>query len=229
MNVSELSLDDSWSLEEEEEVVQEPISSSQGATASNTTTTTTTTTTKQSLFLRAKKNIAGKAANSGVGKALFKKFADEETVTLLSVFRAMVTRYSDEKVGKAMQKNVVKIFVKVLILYEDKVLTEENFQEIYGLFRKMCSLLKNSFWNLKANNQSGSEIDDTTSQRIVQRLLEMQICLNTLLTPKLTSTSIIRMNEIFTLMATEKFVKFIFSDEDFETMVKIFAYYLNHY
>eukprot|EP01099_Mayorella_cantabrigiensis_P004956 TRINITY_DN3820_c0_g1_i1.p1 TRINITY_DN3820_c0_g1~~TRINITY_DN3820_c0_g1_i1.p1 ORF type:complete len:247 (-),score=61.05 TRINITY_DN3820_c0_g1_i1:336-1013(-) len=225
MSVSEFSLDESWSLDDDDESVEAP----EGSSLTTSSVASPSVPGKQSLLLRAKKNIAGKAANSGVGRALFKKFADEETVHLLAIFRAMVTRYSDEKTGKAMQKNVVKIFVKVLILYEDKILTEENFQEIYGLFRKMCALLKNSFLNLKANNQTGSELDEATNQRIVARLKEMHSSLHVLLSPRLTSSSLTRMNEIFALMATEKFIKFIFADQDLENMVKIFAYYLNHY
>ncbi len=94
---------------------------------------------RKSWLFQKKKAIASKTATSSLGKALFKKFVDKETVLLLKTIKIMVTKEDGPKKAKEINNNILKLAVKILLLYEDKSLVPESFEGVTFLFQRICS------------------------------------------------------------------------------------------
>jgi len=108
---------------------------------------------KSSWLFQRKKAIASKTATSVIGKALFKKFVDKETILLLGSVKTIITLEEGSKKAKQIKNNITKLAVKVLLLYDEKSLKEDSFDGLVFYFRRICSAVRNG-WRTKVLEES---------------------------------------------------------------------------
>eukprot|EP01103_Thecamoeba_quadrilineata_P001423 TRINITY_DN11277_c0_g1_i1.p1 TRINITY_DN11277_c0_g1~~TRINITY_DN11277_c0_g1_i1.p1 ORF type:complete len:194 (+),score=38.08 TRINITY_DN11277_c0_g1_i1:188-769(+) len=168
------------------------------------------------------------AASSGLGNSIFQKYADEETTKILNALKILVSNQYDKEQGSTVKKNIVKIVIKVLLLYEDKQLEAENFQEIYALFRKICALIKNTYYRELTKLTKGP-LDKQSAMRISEFGEEMEGNLITLLSKFVSPKTQQRIHVIFGYLKNVDFVTQSFSDPIFSQIVIVLAYYLDKY
>jgi len=169
--------------------------------------------------------------SSSLGNTIFQKYADEETTKLLSALKALVSNQYDKEQGHTVKRNVIKIVIKVLLLYEDKQLAAENFQEIYSLFRKICALIKNTYYRELTKKQTpvNTPLDRQSAARISEFGEEMEENLVNLLNKHVSPKTQQRIHDIFGYLKNEEFVIKSFGDPIFSQIVVVLAYYLEKY
>eukprot|EP01103_Thecamoeba_quadrilineata_P006956 TRINITY_DN16713_c0_g1_i1.p1 TRINITY_DN16713_c0_g1~~TRINITY_DN16713_c0_g1_i1.p1 ORF type:complete len:210 (+),score=53.86 TRINITY_DN16713_c0_g1_i1:53-631(+) len=178
---------------------------------------------KKSMQYRMKNTMS-----SNLGNTLFQKYSDEETTKILNALKMLVTNQYDREQGKLVKKNIIKIVIKVLLLYEDKQLATENFQEIYTLFRKICALIKNTYYRELTKLTQGP-LDRDSAKRISEFGEEMEANLCALLQRFVTPKTQQRIHVIFSYLKNEEFVIKSYSDPIFSQIVVVLAYYLEKY
>eukprot|EP01129_Flabellula_baltica_P013640 TRINITY_DN6374_c0_g1_i1.p1 TRINITY_DN6374_c0_g1~~TRINITY_DN6374_c0_g1_i1.p1 ORF type:complete len:206 (+),score=38.24 TRINITY_DN6374_c0_g1_i1:27-644(+) len=100
---------------------------------------------KKNLFSDAKRGIASKAAGSKAGEGLINKFLDSETKDMINAIRDITRLESGDEAAKIIKKDIYKIAVKMILLYQDKVITKEDFIRLRGQFKRMCAALRNGY------------------------------------------------------------------------------------
>jgi len=76
----------------------------------------------QSKGLSYQKHILGKAASSGMGKKVLREFIEEDVYSLLDYFEALIAKYDSPEKAKELRENMMKIAVKIALLYKNKIL-----------------------------------------------------------------------------------------------------------
>ncbi|KAM9960129.1 hypothetical protein ACTFIW_009254 [Dictyostelium discoideum] len=77
---------------------------------------------RNDIMFRAKKNISGKIASSGVGKSGLKKLIPEEGRELIGSVKKIIKRVSNEEKANEMEKNILKILIKVFFYIDSKAI-----------------------------------------------------------------------------------------------------------
>eukprot|EP01125_Pyxidicula_operculata_P001564 TRINITY_DN11417_c0_g1_i1.p1 TRINITY_DN11417_c0_g1~~TRINITY_DN11417_c0_g1_i1.p1 ORF type:complete len:303 (+),score=83.26 TRINITY_DN11417_c0_g1_i1:36-944(+) len=81
---------------------------------------------KQSRAMRLKKNITGSVATSAAGKGLIKEFLGKDGVRLLEIIKEIITIYEGKKQATDIENNIIKIAVKVILLWKNKDITNKD-------------------------------------------------------------------------------------------------------
>lgn len=173
---------------------------------------------KQSWMLKQKKGFASRAATSSLGKALLKKFLDKETRTLLVTLKKLVAKVDGNKKASQVNKNIIKIAVKVIVLYQDKKVTEANFESLKGNFRRICSTVKNN-WRTK-------QFNDKTCDRLIDQMRQFEKGLIRILKPHITAHTEKRIEDTFHDLANAQFLLKAAVLPEFEKVVYVLSYYL---
>merc|ERR1712232_43964 len=84
---------------------------------------------KTSVGMRVTKNIGGKVASSGVGKAAVKGVVNEETRLLIVSLKKIIAKVESSKVANEIEENLIKIITKAFFLEKDKKITLDEFLE----------------------------------------------------------------------------------------------------
>eukprot|EP01103_Thecamoeba_quadrilineata_P020591 TRINITY_DN8926_c0_g1_i1.p1 TRINITY_DN8926_c0_g1~~TRINITY_DN8926_c0_g1_i1.p1 ORF type:complete len:204 (-),score=66.01 TRINITY_DN8926_c0_g1_i1:138-749(-) len=91
---------------------------------------------KEGAFFKMKKNIAGKAATSGIGKAVLKKVLDDNTNKLMGSLKKVIEIHVDKKKSEEIQNNLIKILLKAQFQIEKKNIAPEEFMAVDKPLRK---------------------------------------------------------------------------------------------
>jgi hypothetical protein len=173
---------------------------------------------KHDWLLKQKKGFASKAATSTMGKALLKKFLDKETRTLLVTLKKLIAQVDGSKKASQINKNIIKIAVKVVVLYQDKKVTETSFESLKGNFRRICSTIKNN-WRTK-------QINEKTCERLLEQMTQFEKGLIRILKPHITKHTEKRIEDTFQYLANTQFILKASKLADFEKVVYVLSYYL---
>lgn len=174
---------------------------------------------KISWVFHSKKAIVSKASTSVVGKLLFNKFVDEQTSLLWKTIKKMITDNLGEKQSKRVKKNLTKLTVKVLLLYDEKKLKDESFANLQFLFRRICSTVR--------NNYSYGQFDEATAKRLSDLVRESHSRLSAVLQPYLSSRTLKMLKETMAFMGSQEFLFYASKHPDFKKVVFVFAEYLD--
>eukprot|EP01103_Thecamoeba_quadrilineata_P007026 TRINITY_DN16804_c0_g1_i1.p1 TRINITY_DN16804_c0_g1~~TRINITY_DN16804_c0_g1_i1.p1 ORF type:complete len:190 (+),score=49.05 TRINITY_DN16804_c0_g1_i1:98-667(+) len=96
---------------------------------------------KDGTFFKMKKNLAGKAATSGFGKAVMKKVMDDNTNNLMNAIKKVVAKRYDKKKAEEMQNNIIKILLKAQFQIEKKHIDPKVFLPANRPLRSAFALL----------------------------------------------------------------------------------------
>jgi len=105
-----------WHTAISENVDKEPGSASSGGGAKK----------KQSTSMRFKKNVGGNVATSSAGKTLIKEFVGKDGVKVIDIVKKTVTLYESKKKAEEVENIIIRIAVKVILLWKNKDITNEN-------------------------------------------------------------------------------------------------------
>jgi hypothetical protein len=173
---------------------------------------------KQSWALKQKKGLASRAATSSLGKVFLKKFVDKETQTLMVTVKKLVAKVDGTKKASQINRNIIKIAVKVIILYRDKKVTEANFESLKGNFRRICSTIK--------NNWRTQQFNEKTCERLLEQVNQFEKGLIKILKPHITSHTEKRIDDTFQYLANPQFLLKASKLPEFEKVVYVLSYYL---
>jgi len=110
-----------------------------------------------------------------VGPSLFSYYMPKEIIEVLDLFIFFLDKHAvGPKTAQAMKDVIIKSLVELFILFDDGLVPSSDFREVYGLFRRVCALCKNTFLRQQAENyqaiQEKSELL-TQSQNEVKHTL----------------------------------------------------------
>jgi len=173
---------------------------------------------KQNWFSKAKKGVISKATSSSAGKALFNKFVDKETKNLINAMCIIEEKEGGYEKGRQMKSDIYRIAVKIIILYQDKLITERDFGNLKSQFRKVCSSLKNGYRTGK--------LEETTAHRIETHIIEFCVSTRQLITPFLSKHTMDRLDRLQETLGSSKWLIAASIHDEFTNIVYACAHYL---
>jgi len=103
--------------------------------------------TGKALAHRVKNNMASFASNP-----LFKRYMPDEIQQLLEYFVYLLGAHSvGDKEAKKMKVTIVKALVELFVMFDDGLVPTTDFRDVYQLFRRVCSLCKNTYLRRQVN------------------------------------------------------------------------------
>jgi hypothetical protein len=170
---------------------------------------------KTGLMFKVKKNIAGKAASSSMGKSVMKKVLTDELKQLISCIKNIIAVESGSKeLADKLEHNTIKLAVKGYFLWENGTVTIEEFQKIEPPLKQSLKILLAVFDHLeKIKDPKMREMVLDEKFTVVAVLLDnVREILTKVLQPHLTTKSMNRVYETFTKIANRDFLLRAWSD-----------------
>jgi hypothetical protein len=95
---------------------------------------------KQSRLMRLKKNLGGKVATSHAGKAMIRDFVGPDIEAVLETIKKVIELVDGKKKATEVENNIIKISVKVILLWENKEISVQELIKPRELGRELWSL-----------------------------------------------------------------------------------------
>jgi len=151
---------------------------------------------------KAQKGLAEKAATSSLGKNILKEFLPDDTWFIMEALKTMITNTTSEKKAKEIEKNVIKLAVKVAYLYKGKHLTGDDM-----MAATRDPLLK--MWQLfiEACDEKKRKLPEFTKS-----VREAHAALDTLFKPHIAPKSLAKMKDVADYLADEKTMQQLLTD-----------------
>lgn len=187
---------------------------------------------KMSKAARMKKGAAGKMVGTAPVKAMTRKLADEETLTLLRNLKVVIKKDSSVKKADEIENDIMKIGMKSFFLVDNKIVESDAFLEVDGPIRKAFELIV-KVWDKK--DRTSKESLKVAFTSIEGHLRKAEQTLTAILLPHLQSKSIARVKNIFSYVGSARFLESIMLDDELEDevheLVKAIEYYtqFHHY
>jgi len=82
-----------------------------------------------------------------VAPPLFKYYMPLEIQQLLDYFVYLLSKHAvGEKTGSKFKDTIIKSLVELFVLFDDGIVPTSDFRDVYQLFRRVCSLCKNTYF-----------------------------------------------------------------------------------
>jgi len=164
---------------------------------------------KSGVLFKAKKNFAGKAATSSLGKSVIKKILDDELKQLIACVKNIIAIESGSKeLADRLEHNTMKITLKSYFLWENKTVSIDEFKKLEIPLKQALRLLLAVYDNagkIRDENFKAQVFDEKFT--VVAVLLDnVKELLITVLQPHLTAKSIARIPETFDKVASRDFL-----------------------
>lgn len=170
-------------------------------------------------FQKKKKGLMSKTATTSVGKAMFKKYGDKETQILLKAIKTLTTEIYNEKTGKKVYNYILKLAVKTLLLYDQKIITNEEFADLEMTFRRICSSFRNCY-HVRA-------ISKPQSERLAELTGQLCYSISDLLNPHIQQKTRNKIEYLISMLCNNKFLYQIQKyDKLFDQIAMVLCYYL---
>jgi hypothetical protein len=174
---------------------------------------------KLSWIQKKKKGLASRAAGSSVGGALFQKYVDKDTQMLIASLCEIIRQEKGSKEAKKTKEEILKVAVKILLLYHEKKLTDESFGTLLFSFRRICSSVRNAYHAKSLNAAVGGRIHGVA----LQFFANLQTSLEGLVSPN----TIQRIHTLIDLVFDpELLVAATKYDKEFQQIAMVLALYL---
>jgi len=171
---------------------------------------------KMGIMMKAKKNIAGKAATSSLGKTVMNKVIDAETKKLMACIRNLVTAESGSSaLADKLERNAIKIVIKSYFLWENKSIPLEEFQKVEVPLKQALKILLTVYDNIAKVKDPAlkAQVLDEKFTIVAVLLDNCKELLIKLLSPHVKPQSVGRINEIFQQIARRDFLFRAYTDE----------------
>ena len=159
-----------------------------------------TTLNSHSLALRVQKNIASKMSSKTVAKV----FIDETTGRLLDNLYKLAKEHSkSKKEAEKLLKNIIKIIIKIGILYKNDQFNNEEL--------KICDDFRNKFHFLTKSALSFYEVDYTfDKQHLSDSLKKCKEMTHAIIRRHLTDKSKERVDHVYDFFSDQKFLEDVY-------------------
>jgi len=99
------------------------------------------------LALRAEKRMVGRAVTSDLGKKLLREYCLPETFVLLEALRELASNDPTlpPRYGQQIENTILKMAVKVALLYQHSLLQPRDFDQVIVLVDDMCIAIVRKF------------------------------------------------------------------------------------
>jgi len=157
---------------------------------------------KGGLLTRAKKNVGGKVATSSLGK----KALPSEAKALLKALRKIIEKEGGKKKADEIEKNILKLLVKMKVHVDDKSVDVEAFLQADRPLRSAFEIIYDCFdyYNDMENERTKKSLQDRFGK--VEKLLrEAESILIGILRSHLQQKSLDCIASIFAYLATANF------------------------
>lgn len=136
----------------------------------------------------------------------------------------MVALQDGKKKADKVRKDIMKSAVKVIVLYEEKRVTDEDFQSMQFLFRRTCSGVRNAYQGRTVKNVD----QDSIAERISGHLRQFSAGVTKVIKPFVTKHSLDRMESLLAYLANPSFLVKSFSLAEFQTIAMVLSSYLQN-
>lgn len=113
---------------------------------------------KLSWIQKKKKGLASRAAGSSLGASLFQKHVDKDTQALVASICEIISREKGAKNAKHVKQEILRVAAKILLLYQEKTITEDSFDALKFSFRRICSSVRNAYHAKSLNEATATRI-----------------------------------------------------------------------
>jgi len=152
-----------------------------------------------SMAVRAQKKILGKMASRSIAK----HFVDEITARILDGFYRILKEYYSKKEAEKVIKNIIKMIIKLGVLYRNDKLTQQEVATLDEFEKKYRTLML----TVVSFRQVEFSYDRSV---LLKRLQECQRLIQMVVKPHLSDKSTQRVNHIFQYTANADFLDSIF-------------------
>jgi hypothetical protein len=118
----------------------------------------------------------------------------------------------------------MKTSVKVIVLYEEKRVTDEDFQSMQFLFRRTCAGVRNAYQGRTMKNVD----QDSIAERISGHLTQFSSGVVKVIKPFVTRHSIDRIESLLGYLANPNFLSNSFKLDEFQTIAMVLSSYLQN-
>jgi len=181
---------------------------------------------KEGIGARAKKKMAGDLATSGLGKKVMKTVLNEESMSLLTSMKRIVTKADGKKKSEELEKNIIKLMVKGYLLVDNNKIDGEAFLVADKPVRSAFELLARCYKN---RGRAKHEVLLEALGRVEKMLSEAERIITELLQPHLSPKNMFRLASTFGYLGSQKFLEKAFTDEELdeelEKLVDAMEYY----
>lgn len=181
---------------------------------------------KQGIGARAKKKMAGDFATSGLGKKVMKTVLNEESMSLLTSMKRIVSKADGKKKAEELEKNIIKLMVKGYLLVDGGKIDGDSFLQADKPLRAAFELLARCYKN---RTRAKHEVLVEALGRVEKMLSEGERIITELLQPHLSPKNMFRLASTFGYLGSLKFLEKAFSDdeldEELEKLVDAMEYY----
>jgi len=157
----------------------------------------------QSVAMRITKKAAGVAATSTAGKGMIKEFLGKDGVRLLELIKQIITAYEGKKKATEVEDNIIRVAVKVILLWKNKDLTNNDITgtvpKVKAVWSDIIDFCEMSFaYDPPKIKASGDELI---------------ICFTNLLKEYVTESTIATMKETINYITTQGLLDSVFQAE----------------
>jgi len=167
---------------------------------------------KAGLYRRAKNNISSISATSVIGKKVMKSIVNEETTSVLAALKRIVKAESGAaKKAEDLEKNILKITVKVYMLIEARELNADEFLSADKPVREAFELLVRIY---NGRDRVKPEKIAEALKKVEALLKKAEEIICQLLSLHLSSKNMLRVSNIFSCLGEVKFLETVLSLRD---------------
>jgi len=187
---------------------------------------------KAGMLVRVKKATASATATSALGKKVMKAILNEETTALLAALKHIVKAESNsQKKADDMEKNIIKLAVKALLLVENKTLQADDFLAVDKPLREAFELMVKVF---NGRKRVKPEKIEEALKKVEGLLKKAEEVFTQILAPHLTPKNMLLIAQCFGCIADVKFLTTVFKhddlEEDLDKLIDAMEYYTQfHY
>lgn len=164
----------------------------------------------QSTAMRLKKKAGSSVATSSAGKGLIKEFLGKDGVKLIDLVKQVITTYEGKKKATEVENNIIRVAVKVILLWKNKDLTNNDIAstvpKVKAVWSDIIDFCEMSFaYDPPKIKQSGDELI---------------VCFTTLLKEFVTDNTLERMSSTIQYITTKELLDVLFAGDGQEDAKK---------
>eukprot|EP01125_Pyxidicula_operculata_P010143 TRINITY_DN3345_c0_g1_i1.p1 TRINITY_DN3345_c0_g1~~TRINITY_DN3345_c0_g1_i1.p1 ORF type:complete len:219 (+),score=44.68 TRINITY_DN3345_c0_g1_i1:403-1059(+) len=171
----------------------------------------------QSVSMRLKKNISSQVATSSTGKAMIKDFLGKDGILMLKIIKTVVTAYETKQKATEVENNLIRLGVKVILLWQNKNISNEELVNIIPLVKELWQDMIHY-----CDIPYSYDVDEVNKY-----VIKLKQQFSALLSPHVTQKTLDRLASTMDLLSSKKFLNLIFEDDKMEDTKKSLSKLLN--
>jgi len=186
---------------------------------------------RQTRMMALKKNVASKAAGSGIGKKAIRSKTPPEIVNLLDALKHVIAKESNQKNANKIETNIFKIGMKLFLIMQQGKLTLEQILECDTPIRKALDIFAKCVDHVYTSDDLFQVNKEALKKRLgeVEELLhETGRILRRLLEPHLTGKNIARVQETIDYGTADTLMR-VLLDPTLEEEIQLLVNAAEHY